>query len=101
MGYVICIAIVFLAMGGEFGKGPERWTLIGWAIGAAVLLAVVQLIISVLLEIVKNTREIRNELTKVGMQLTGSPSSVVQQPPPMEPGSAVYNAETHQYEKRS
>ena len=61
IGYICCFVVAVAAVCGVYGKEQCAF-FVGYAIGAALMLVVLQIVIDVVFEIVKNTREIRNEL---------------------------------------
>ena len=100
LGYIGCFIAV--AAGALSGSGAVFFASLCWGIGCALGLYVTQHLILAVFEIVKNTKQIRDELQA---QRKMRPIAVESKPQQAAPaakggGSTAYNPLTHQYEKR-
>lgn len=104
LGYAACAVIVIAAICGVYGDGLTIPIMIGWSVGLALGLFVTQQVVNAIFEVVKNTRQIRDELQMARRQRSVASPAPSRSPAPASDkqptGAMVYNQLTHEYEKR-
>ena len=100
LGYIGCFIAV--AAGALSGSGAVFFAYLCWGVCCALGLYVTQHLILAVFEIVKNTKQIRDELQAQKKMRPIAVETKPQQaaPSPQGGGSMIYNSLTHQYEKR-